>query len=182
MDKFDLCVIGAGPSGFAAAMRGIDFGKKVALIEKNRVGGAGIFNGALSSKTLWELSESYKVARSSDRGFSVRDIELNYSVVVNAMHSAVDNKYRQIREQINYYQRKGDRNRGRYEISSYFLAKSLACIPVRIVQPFLFVLISYPMVFNTSGSDDYVGALFTFSSVMILGAIVGTIFYIYYNL
>ena len=108
MEKFDLCVIGAGPSGFAAAMRGIDFGKKVALIEKNRVGGAGIFNGALSSKTLWELSESYKVARSSDRGFSVRDIELNYSVVVNAMHSAVDNKYRQIREQINYYQRKGD--------------------------------------------------------------------------
>ncbi|MBL1278819.1 MAG: NAD(P)/FAD-dependent oxidoreductase [Fluviicola sp.] len=56
MDKYDLIVIGGGPAGYAAAMRGIDFGKKVCLIEKARIGGAGIYNGALSSKTLWELS------------------------------------------------------------------------------------------------------------------------------
>jgi len=56
MDKFDLIILGGGPAGYAAAMRGIDFGKKVCLIEKNRIGGAGIYNGALSSKTLWELS------------------------------------------------------------------------------------------------------------------------------
>ena len=56
MDKYDLIVIGGGPAGYAAAMRGIDFGKKVCLIEKDRVGGAGVYNGALSSKTLWEIS------------------------------------------------------------------------------------------------------------------------------
>ena len=56
MDKFDLIVLGGGPAGYAAAMRGIDFGKKVCLIERNRIGGAGVYNGALSSKTLWELS------------------------------------------------------------------------------------------------------------------------------
>ena len=56
MDKFDLIVIGGGPAGYAAAMRGIDFGKKVCLIEMDRVGGAGIYNGALSSKTLWEMA------------------------------------------------------------------------------------------------------------------------------
>ena len=56
MDKFDLIVIGGGPAGYAAAMRGIDFGKKVCIIERNRIGGAGVYNGALSSKTLWELS------------------------------------------------------------------------------------------------------------------------------
>lgn len=60
MEKFDLIVLGAGPSGYAAAMRGIDFGKKVCLIEGNKVGGAGIYNGALSSKTLWELSSKVK--------------------------------------------------------------------------------------------------------------------------
>ena len=27
MDKYDLCIIGAGPSGYAAAMRAVDFGK-----------------------------------------------------------------------------------------------------------------------------------------------------------
>lgn len=28
MEKYDLCIIGAGPSGYAAAMRSVDFGKK----------------------------------------------------------------------------------------------------------------------------------------------------------
>lgn len=56
MNHYDLIVIGGGPAGYAAAMRGIDFGKTVCLIEKDRVGGAGVYNGALSSKTLWELS------------------------------------------------------------------------------------------------------------------------------
>ncbi len=56
MKKFDLCVIGAGPSGYAAAMRAVDFKKKVLLIEKDKLGGAGIHHGALTSKTWWELS------------------------------------------------------------------------------------------------------------------------------
>jgi dihydrolipoamide dehydrogenase len=107
MKKFDLVVIGAGPSGFAAAMRGIDFGKKVALIEKNKAGGAGIFNGALSSKTLWELSESYQITCSTDLGYTAHDIELNYSAVIHEMNRAVNNKYAQIREQINHFKRKG---------------------------------------------------------------------------
>ncbi|MDX2173360.1 MAG: NAD(P)/FAD-dependent oxidoreductase [Bacteroidota bacterium] len=54
MEHYDLVVIGGGPSGYAGAMRAIDFGKKVLLIEKKRIGGAGIYNGVLTSKTLWE--------------------------------------------------------------------------------------------------------------------------------
>jgi dihydrolipoamide dehydrogenase len=56
MEKYDLIVIGGGPAGYAAAMRAIDYGKRVCLIEKDKVGGAGVYNGALSSKTLWEIS------------------------------------------------------------------------------------------------------------------------------
>ncbi|SMG10086.1 dihydrolipoamide dehydrogenase [Marivirga sericea] len=56
MKHYDLVIIGAGPSGYAAAMRAIDLKKKTLLIEKSTLGGAGITNGALSSKTLWELS------------------------------------------------------------------------------------------------------------------------------
>ena len=64
MEHFDVCVIGAGPSGYASAMRAIDFGKRVLLVERARVGGAGIHNGALWSKTWWELSrEAYQVRR-----------------------------------------------------------------------------------------------------------------------
>ena len=28
LEKYDLCIIGAGPAGYAAAMRAVDFGKK----------------------------------------------------------------------------------------------------------------------------------------------------------
>ena len=42
MEKFDLVVLGGGPAGYAAAMRGIDFGKRICLIEKDKVGGAGV--------------------------------------------------------------------------------------------------------------------------------------------
>ena len=56
MDKFDLIIIGGGPAGYAGAMRAIDYGKRVCLIEKEKVGGAGVYNGALSSKTLWEMA------------------------------------------------------------------------------------------------------------------------------
>lgn len=63
-ERFDLVVIGGGPAGYAAAMRAIDYGKRVCLIERERVGGGGVYNGALSSKTLWELSQ--KVASVND--------------------------------------------------------------------------------------------------------------------
>jgi dihydrolipoamide dehydrogenase len=59
-DHFDLIVIGGGPAGYAGAMRAIDFGKKVLLIEKKKLGGAGVYNGVLASKTLWE--QALKVA------------------------------------------------------------------------------------------------------------------------
>jgi len=63
MKKYDVCIIGAGPAGYAAAMRAVDFKKRVILIEKNKLGGAGIHQGALWSKTWWELSREASVLR-----------------------------------------------------------------------------------------------------------------------
>jgi len=59
IEKFDVCVIGCGPAGFAAVSRAWDFNKNACVIEKARVGGAGIHDGALSSKTMWELAEDF---------------------------------------------------------------------------------------------------------------------------
>jgi dihydrolipoamide dehydrogenase len=63
MEKYDLVVIGAGPSGYAGAMRAVDFNKKVLLVEKDKVGGAGIYNGALWSKAMWEFSQKVIMRR-----------------------------------------------------------------------------------------------------------------------
>ena len=40
MDHYDVCIIGGGPSGYAAAMRAVDFRKKVLLVEKNKLAAA----------------------------------------------------------------------------------------------------------------------------------------------
>ncbi|MCC7050256.1 MAG: NAD(P)/FAD-dependent oxidoreductase [Bacteroidia bacterium] len=57
MEHYDLVIIGGGPAGYAGAMRALDFGKKVLLIEKNKLGGAGVYAGVLASKTMWEYSQ-----------------------------------------------------------------------------------------------------------------------------
>ena len=107
MYDFDLCIIGAGPSGYAAAMRALDYNKRVALIEKNRIGGAGIFNGALWSKTLWELSASYQIAKAQHLGYTVYDSNLSFSAVMNEANTAAHEKYAQLKQQLDYFQKNG---------------------------------------------------------------------------
>ena len=98
--KFDVCVIGSGPAGFAAAMRSYDFGKDVCIVEAGEIGGAGITNGALSSKTMWELSSDYAIARKRDRGYFANGLKIDYSHVMKAVHEAVGEKQYQLFSQI----------------------------------------------------------------------------------
>ena len=97
--KFDVCVIGSGPAGFAAAMRSYDFGKHVCIVEAGEIGGAGI-NGALSSKTMWELSSDYAIAKKKDRGYYASDLKIDYAHVIKAVREAVSEKQYQLLSQI----------------------------------------------------------------------------------
>lgn len=87
--RYDVCVIGAGPGGYAAAMRAHDLGKRVLLIEKGRLGGAGLHAGALSSKTMWHLSNDFAGACRTDRGYRARDVEVSYGAVMASVRAAV---------------------------------------------------------------------------------------------
>jgi dihydrolipoamide dehydrogenase len=84
MEHFDLVVIGGGPSGYAGAMRAIDFGKKVMLVEKRRIGGAAVYDGVLTSKSMWE--QALKAA-------SIREIvpeyEPDYTSMMKIVNEAV---------------------------------------------------------------------------------------------
>lgn len=80
MEKYDLVVIGGGPAGYAGAMRAIDFKKKVLLVEKNRIGGAGVYDGVLTSKTLWELSQKVTSIREMSPDFVPNFDEINKTV------------------------------------------------------------------------------------------------------
>jgi dihydrolipoamide dehydrogenase len=89
MTKYDLVIIGAGPSGYAAAMRALDFRKKVLLIERDKVGGAGVTNGALSSKTWWELSRETAAFRRNLKRFNIDAPSVNYDEIQAEVKRAV---------------------------------------------------------------------------------------------
>ena len=94
MKKYDVCIIGAGPAGYAAAMRTIDFKKKVLLIEKDKLGGAGIHQGALWSKAWWELSREASILRENNETLNVGYVRFSYDSVKDEVALAVEERLR----------------------------------------------------------------------------------------
>jgi dihydrolipoamide dehydrogenase len=103
-EKYDLCIIGGGPSGYAAAMRAIDFGKTVVLIEKDKVGGAGLFNGALSSKSLWECSTRFASTRSDLKEKGI-DYSMDFKDARKVVEAAIFERKFQLNVHLNLLQR-----------------------------------------------------------------------------
>ncbi|MCB9230539.1 MAG: NAD(P)/FAD-dependent oxidoreductase [Bacteroidia bacterium] len=89
MNTYDICIIGGGPSGYAAAMRALDFNLSVILIEKKRLGGAGLHQGALSSKTFWEISRTIRNTRQNLKKFGHGEIFIPFRAIVEEVHAAV---------------------------------------------------------------------------------------------
>ncbi len=87
--EFDLIVIGGGPAGYAAAMRAIDFGKSVCLVEKTKVGGAGVYHGALSSKTMWELAQRVRNVNEAIVSLGRKKFEVSWKEVKKTLEEAV---------------------------------------------------------------------------------------------
>lgn len=56
--RYDAIIIGAGPGGYAAAIRLGQNGKKVVLIEKDKIGGECLNYGCIPSKAIIELASS----------------------------------------------------------------------------------------------------------------------------
>jgi dihydrolipoamide dehydrogenase len=100
MADYEVCVIGGGPAGFAAAVRCWDFGRRVCLVERARLGGAGIYEGALSSKTMWELSRDYRNATRTDRGFVAERVEVHFGAVAESVAQATAMKTAQMARQL----------------------------------------------------------------------------------
>ena len=106
--KYDVCVIGCGPAGYAAAMRSFDFDNHVCIVEGNHVGGAGVYDGALSSKTMWELSADFAIANRVDRGYRASNISIDYEKVRDNVFTALREKEYQLRSQIETFSKKED--------------------------------------------------------------------------
>lgn len=78
--EFDLIVIGAGPAGYVAAIRGAQLGLKVALVEKEAsLGGTCLNVGCIPSKALLNSSEKFEEVQHhfADHGITVSGAKLD---------------------------------------------------------------------------------------------------------
>ena len=109
--NYDVCILGCGPAGFASAMRSYDFGNHVCIVEGNAIGGAGIMDGALTSKTMWELSSNYAIAKRVDRGYRASGLNVDYKKVRDTVIEAAREKQYQMLSQIETFARTKDSTR-----------------------------------------------------------------------
>ena len=74
MKNFDLIMIGAGPGGYVAAIRGAQLGLKTALVEKQRLGGCCLNWGCIPSRRLMESAKLLDRIRNSSN-FGIEGID-----------------------------------------------------------------------------------------------------------
>jgi dihydrolipoamide dehydrogenase len=69
--RYDIVVLGGGSGGYACALRAAEMGKRVALVEKDKVGGTCLHRGCIPTKALLHAAEIADQARESE-AFGVR--------------------------------------------------------------------------------------------------------------
>jgi len=91
-NHYDLIVIGSGPAGYVGAIRAAQLGKKVACVERNRLGGVCLNWGCIPSKALLHNAELYMeaVRHGKEWGIEFKDASVNWSTVVARSRGVTD--------------------------------------------------------------------------------------------
>jgi dihydrolipoamide dehydrogenase len=67
MKSYDIVIIGGGPGGYTAAVKGARMGAKIAVVEKHKLGGVCYNYGCIPTKTLLKNAKLYEEILSSDK-------------------------------------------------------------------------------------------------------------------
>jgi len=84
MPEYDVVVIGSGPGGYVCAIKASQLGKKVAIVEKQHMGGVCLNVGCIPSKALLKNAELAHTLRTRGKefGFSFEGLKLDYPAAV----------------------------------------------------------------------------------------------------
>ncbi len=81
-DQYDLIILGSGPGGYVAAIRASQLGLKVAIVERERLGGICLNWGCIPTKALLRTSEIYHYMTHADAyGLSAKDVSFDLAKV-----------------------------------------------------------------------------------------------------
>ena len=98
-DEFDLIVLGAGTGGYSAAIRGAGLGLKVALVERDLVGGTCLHRGCIPTKALLHSAEVFDtIGEAGAFGVSAEGRSFDWPGVQSYKDKGIDVKFRAWKE------------------------------------------------------------------------------------
>ncbi|HNY55922.1 MAG TPA: FAD-dependent oxidoreductase, partial [Chitinophagales bacterium] len=91
MNNFDLIVIGSGPGGYVAAIRASQLGMKVAVVEKESLGGICLNWGCIPTKALLKSAQVFDyLNHAKDYGIEVAETKANFPEVIKRSRSVAE--------------------------------------------------------------------------------------------
>ncbi len=89
--QFDVTVIGTGPGGYVAAIRAAQLGMKVAVVERDKLGGICLNWGCIPSKALLKSAELYQTfKRAEEFGLSYKDLRFDFPKIIKRSRDVAD--------------------------------------------------------------------------------------------
>lgn len=81
-EQYDLVVLGGGPGGYVSAIRAAQYGMRVAVVEKEEVGGVCLHKGCIPTKSMLHSASLYQhMKKSQSFGIKAERVELDYPLV-----------------------------------------------------------------------------------------------------
>ena len=88
---YDVIVLGSGPGGYPAAIRASQLGKKVAIVERESLGGICLNWGCIPTKALLKSAQVMEYAKhAADYGIEVKDFKQNFGNVIKRSRGVAD--------------------------------------------------------------------------------------------
>jgi dihydrolipoamide dehydrogenase len=90
--RYDLAVIGSGPGGYVAAIRASQLKMRVAVVEREEVGGVCLNWGCIPSKALLNSADTIESIRGAgkEHGIEVGEVKVDFTRVIKRSREAAD--------------------------------------------------------------------------------------------
>lgn len=93
-ETYDLVLLGGGTGGYVAAIRGAQLGLKVAVVEKDKIGGTCLHRGCIPTKALLKSGSVARLMRNgAEYGVTATGIEIDYSQAIKRSGRIVNQNY-----------------------------------------------------------------------------------------
>lgn len=89
--KYDLIVIGSGPGGYVAAIRASQLGMKVAVVERESLGGICLNWGCIPTKALLKSAQVFEyISHAQDFGITIDNAKADFGGMIKRSRSVAD--------------------------------------------------------------------------------------------